>query len=258
MPLREQLAPAPRAGKGCRGVSLAQLYLWLYLGEMAYAGQFLRLVLIGTIYDDIFNTTVSLVPVSGSTVTRPTTALLTDLAVPIQAFWSNPQTSGGINITSSARLTSFKLNRIGPDGRYVDDTVYEHVFTGGIAGAGTSGQPAQIAMAATLRGLDERARAGKGRMYFPANNNTDVLGSDGRIIAGNAQQAAQRIYSFLQNIDGVLIDSSWDAKVGIASRSGTGAFQGLARVTVGRVPDTIRSRRSKLDEDPQPYPPYPA
>lgn len=223
---------------------------------MAYPGQFLRLVLIGTIYADTFNTTCSIVPFSGLTVPEPTTGLLDDLAVPIDAFWRATSPTTGIGITNSAVLQSFKLNRIGVDGRYVDDTVYEHVFAGGVPAPGTGGQPAQISMAATIRGLNERARAGKGRMYLPANDWTAALGTDGRIVAGNAQNGAQRIHGFLQNITAVFTDSSIDAGVGIASRQGTGAFQVMQRVTVGRVPDTIRSRRSKQDEDPRAFPAY--
>jgi len=41
------------------------------------------------------------------------------------------------------------------------------------------------------------------------------------------------------------------AVAGIASRAGTGAFQGVQRVTVGRVVDTMRSRRSTLKEEPE-------
>lgn len=220
---------------------------------MAYPGTFYRLVLLGNLYADTFNTTLAFVPTGGSSVPEIDQSFLDDLAVPIAAWWPLTTASNGIGITQNAALTGFKLNRIGPDGKYVDPETLEHTFTTPIAGGGPTGTAPQLALACTIRGANERARAGRGRMYLPSNSYSAV-GVDGRMLIGNAANAAQRFHQFLQNMDGVFIDNSVPALAGIASKSGAGGFQVMNSVSVGRVVDTIRSRRSKLEEDPQYFP----
>jgi hypothetical protein len=227
----------------------------MYRERMAYPSSFHRLVLIGTMYGvDVWNTTLSIVP-SGGSAPAVSEELLADVADAVGLWFDKNIAGGGVGTTSSAPLTSIKLNRINTAGRYQDAEVREHVYSAPISGSGGAAvMPAQVAVAVTLRGENERLRAGKGRMYFPFNDYSIVLGTDGRIVQGNAAAMAQRFHQFLQNIAGVYIDSGVGLLPGIASKSGTGAFQVLSYVSVGRVPDTIRSRRSKLDEAPERFP----
>jgi hypothetical protein len=220
---------------------------------MAYPAPFWRLVLIGNLYTDVFNTTLSLVP-SGGAVPAVTQADADAMATAITQFWAQDTAGGGWGITSAAALTSWKLNRIGTDGRYMDAGTIEHILPSPLAGDGPTGAPAQLAQAATIRGANERLKAGRGRMFFPVTTYGVSVESDGRINAAEAGVLAQNFHVFLQNLDGVLIDRSIPALAGIASRTGAGAFQVMARVSVGRTVDTIRSRRNRIPEQPEFYP----
>jgi hypothetical protein len=220
---------------------------------MAYSAPFWRLVLIGDLYTDVFNTTLSLVP-SGGSAPAVTQADADALATAITTFWAQDTTGGGWNITASARLTGWKLNRIGTDGRYMDPGTIEHVLPSPVAGGGPIGAAPQLAQAATIRGANERAAAGRGRMFFPVSAYGMSVESDGRISSAEAGVLAQIFHGFLQNIDGVLIDRSIPLLAGIASKTGAGAFQVMSRVSVGRTVDTIRSRRNRLPEAAEYYP----
>jgi hypothetical protein len=148
-------------------------------------------------------------------------------------------------------LTSVKLNRIDTAGHYQDPDTREHIYTTPIAGGGTYVGAPQLTIAATLRGDDERALAGRGRMYPPISEMCQSPGSDGRITAANALLYATGIAGLFHALDDTYIANSVNGVVGIASKTRTGGFQALRNVTVGRVIDTMRSRRNKLAEDPQ-------
>lgn len=227
----------------------------VYRQRMVYPGTFYRLVIIGRMYGDPFNMTLSFVPTEGSEV-PPLPAGFLDLLEPaIRVPLSSASSVAlGLGLVQDAIFTSFKLNRIGPDGRYVDATTNERVWSPVITGSGPTGRPAQDAIACTIRGLNERERAGRGRMYLPMGTLTATLDGTGRISIANASSLAEKFHSFLQGMDGVFIDASVPALSGIASKQGAGAFQVMHTVSVGRVVDTIRSRRSAIDEDPQYFP----
>jgi hypothetical protein len=219
---------------------------------MVYPGTFYRLVFLGKIYTDTLNMTLSVVPTSGSSVPDIDQSVLTDMAPVISTWWSQANTtSPGIGITQNATLQGFKFNKIGTDGRYTQAETLEHTYPVQFSGVGPAGLPAQLSVAATIRGLNERQRAGKGRMYLPSNFYSATLGTDGRMSVANATAIATRFDLFLDLLDGVFIDNSLGAIAGIASKQGTGAFQVRSKISVGRVVDTVRSRRSSLDEDPQ-------
>ena len=218
-----------------------------------YPSRFHRLVLIGKLYTDDFNTTLSIVPDGPGSlgITSITTQLLGDLADQLQLFWSG----SGFEITSNAVLHSFKLNEIGPDGKYVQETTNEFVFGTPVPGGHPIFPPAQIAVAITLRTGAERGPASKGRMYFPGMSGYDSVDGSGRAGAAAALTKAQTAARMFEAINTAYATStSGDearARVGVASKVGAGRFRPVTHVTVGRVPDTIRSRRSSLVEDPQ-------
>jgi len=217
---------------------------------MAHNQPFHKLVLIGDLYEDVFNMTLSIVA-NDVTVPEVSQELADSVAAKAAAWWPKTVGQGGAGITSSAVLRSIKLNRIGTDGRYMDnETVFKDLASpvaGGIAGP----QPAQLACAVTFEGINPRARAGRGRMYLPAVGAYASLGSDGRVTAASALAIANGVKSLLTDITASYVALSISARPGITSKVGAGADQFIRRVSVGRVPDTIRSRRSKLIEDRQ-------
>lgn len=235
----------------CEARSLAQHAARSSVGGMPYPASFHRLVMIGDLYADTFNVTLSIVPVGGSSLPAVSGALLADVADTVATWWDNPVASGtGLTINGAARLTSIKLNRINAAGRYQDDPV-EHTYPSAIPGGGSvGGIPAQLTIAATLRGPDDRARAGRGRMYFPPSLYCQSgIGADGRLTVSNADQYADGVVFLLAGINDSYLSQGVVAVAGIASKAGAGAFQACSSVTIGRVVDTIRSRRNKQLED---------
>lgn len=221
---------------------------------MVYPASFHRIVAIGNLYADTFNFTLSMVPAGGGSLPAVSDTLVAAVGATVADWFNNPMTAGsetGINIASVCALTSVKVNRIGPDGRYVDAETKEHVLTTPVAGPyGTVIQP-QLSVALTLRGANERARAGRGRIFFPPSENCGGTLTDGRVSVAKTLSHAKGGLHLLSMINDTYIAQGVNAVAGIASKVGSGAFQPVVQVSAGRVVDTIRSRRSKLDEDPQ-------
>jgi hypothetical protein len=224
---------------------------------MVYPGNFSRLVIIGNLYADTFNTTLSIASRAGTgTIGLPTNdEVKTALAPLLEDWWNNSAASAGIGINAAAKLTGFKLNTIGPDGSYVNPVTVEHIYPSPIQGNYAVFGPAQLATVATLRTAVERGLASKGRMYLPFCEGFRDLGTDGRATTTDALRVANAVTSLINIVNGVYLAArSGDETIGrvsIASKSGAGLFREVTKVTVGRVPDTMRSRRNKLAEDPQ-------
>lgn len=221
---------------------------------MVYPGQFHRLVMFGTLYSDTFNVTLSIAPTPGPTIGAVTQSLCDALATDIAGWWDNPLAAApgnGIAISGPAILTGIKLNRIGADGKYVDNETIERVLTTPVAGGGGGLPASQLTLASTLRGPDERGRAGKGRMYWPVSTlASGSLDASGRVPASAATQYAHGVATFIRLVNSRYSTAGVGAVAAIASRAGTGRFQVVTKVTVGRVVDTMRSRRNKQLEDP--------
>lgn len=218
---------------------------------MPYPGQFHRLVLIGELYTDTFNTTLAIVPSALGELGMPAvgTSTLTAVAGIVSAWWNNATAGAGSGAIQAARLTGIKLNRIGIDGRYVDPVTMEHTYPTAIAGINSAVVAPQLAVVATLRTAIERGRASKGRMYLPPTQAISALvAGDGRSSAAQALQQANGVKALITSLN-----STYTAigRVGVASDAGAGRFEHVTAVSVGRVPDTMRSRRSTQDEDYQ-------
>lgn len=224
---------------------------------MPYAFPFLRLVAIGTIYSDTFNFGLNFVQTTAGAGGVPivTPAHLTAVATPLSDWFSGTSAAAGANISSSAKLTGFKLNRIGVDGKYMEDFTREHTYATPVAGGVAGPIPAQIALAITLRTAAERGRASKGRFYVPVPSVISTLGTDGRVTVAQGQQQANAARSLIQALNtalnGVTHGGFSDVRAGVVSKEGTGTQHLVITTSCGRVPDTIRSRRSKLVEDHQ-------
>lgn len=218
---------------------------------MPYPGSFHRLVLIGNLYSDTFNTSLSIVPTAiGDFGPRaPVNAtLLEDVADVVGAWWTNATVALGASCISAARLTSIKLNRIDASGHYQDPETFEHIYPSPLNSGISSNEAPQLAVVATLRTAIPRGRGSKGRMYLPPTLCVTALGTDGRSTVAQALAQAQGVSALFESLNSVY---SAQGAVGVASDAGAGAFQVCTEVSVGRVPDTIRSRRNKQDEDYQ-------
>jgi len=210
---------------------------------MSYARPFLRLAVIGRLYDaEDFTFTVSLIQGPNGPAEPPSTVppfIESALATFING-------TPGL-ISSHAAIHSIKLNEIGTDGRYTSGTTVEDDLTVPITG-GSSATPApQVALVVSLRTAVSRGYAHSGRFYLPLPG-TPVNGADGRISIASASDAANGAAYFLSQLNEGFNDA-WVA--GVTSSVGVGKEHVITGVAVGRVLDTIRSRRSSLDEDYQ-------
>lgn len=214
---------------------------------MAYPAAFHRLVVLGTLYtDERFNFTMSIVPTGGGDL-PPVDQSLCDAVTAHVASWFGTSGGGttGPGIISQARMTGAKLNRIGPDGKYADPETVETILGSPIPGAGSALIPAQLACAVTLQTAVPRGRGSKGRFYLPVLNTFSSVGADGRMTSTQADQLAGACAYLINEIND---EYAGVARVGVASNIGAGIFRPAVTVRVGRVPDTIRSRRSSLPE----------
>jgi hypothetical protein len=215
-----------------------------YTAFMVYPGQFHRVVALGTLYEDVFNFTMSIVPSAVGELGMPAVsdALLEDVAGVFSAWWPTS------HINSAARLTSVKLNRIDASGHYADPETKEWIYPSPI-NTGVSGVlPAQIAGAVTLRTRLDRGRASRGRFYLPVPSPFNTLDTSGRATVTAAQNAVNNIKTLIDELNNQYL---LVGRVGVASSASAGAFEHVTHISFGRVPDTIRSRRSAQDEDYQ-------
>lgn len=148
--------------------------------------------------------------------------------------------------TNKATLGQVKLNWVDEDGKYVDpwtnvvDYVPEHVN----AASGTIVLPSQCAWVVSLGTAVARGPAHAGRMYWPYPN--QALNSDGRMTLAQADAASGQMVQFINAIKAVTIVSGVPA---IYSKIGTGFVHPITRLSVGRVVDTMRSRRTSQAEE---------
>jgi hypothetical protein len=216
---------------------------------MPYPGQFHRLVMIGDLYTDQFNMTLSIVPSALGELGMPAVddATLAAVAGDVSSWFGLAMGSGGCSISASAKLTSIKLNRIGPDGRYVDNESQEYIYPAPVVGNTLNLYPAQLSTVVSLHTARERGRGSKGRVYLPPGNGA-IVSSDGRLSATSAASIATGFKTLVTSLN---TRYTLIGRVGVASNAGAGRFEHVTELAVGRVPDTMRSRRSKLQEDYQ-------
>lgn len=210
---------------------------------MAYPLEFLRLVAIGTLYGtETFSYSMSLIHAGGTTPNAPD-------EVPVEiidAFAEFHATA--LLISQNAALTTLKLNLIGTDGRYVNPETVLYDYPVPVQGAVGGGPPPQIAMAVSLGTAAQRGRASRGRFYAPL---PAAQVSVGAIISDTSQGLwGAAAATLLDEINAALVP--WT--VGVVSDLGAGAQRPVTHVRIGRALDTIRSRRSSLDETYEEYP----
>jgi hypothetical protein len=217
---------------------------------MPYPGQFHRLVMIGDHYSDTFNMTLSIVPDALGELGMPPVddATIAAVAAKITPWFGQSFSTPAAGFHTISRLTSIKLNRIGTDGHYVDNDAKEYIYPSPIVGNQANNPVPQLATVVTLGTALERGRGSKGRVYLLPNLGQNSLGTDGRISQAQATQVATAFRQLVRDINSTY---ALIGRVGVASNAGAGRFEHVTRIGVGRVVDTMRSRRSALVEDHQ-------
>jgi hypothetical protein len=205
---------------------------------MAYKQNFLRLVVSGTLYtDEQFSWSMAFIQGAGGTAPAPET--VPDAVVSaITSFWRWPSL-----ISKFAQIDTVKLNEIGPDGRYVNSETVVREIVGGIVGVADSViYPPQVALVVSLDTAIRRGRAHGGRFYLPLPGPT--LLSSGTLAVAEQEKYVDSATTLIEQLNNAL--QPW--QVGVVSDIGPGAQQRVTHVRVGRVLDTMRSRRRSLDE----------
>ena len=201
---------------------------------MTYPAPFLRLVVGGTLYtSEQWSFGLSFAGAAGSAPTSVPTAVYDAVAAFVQR--------AAAPSSNKAPLTFIKLNRIGQDGRYTEQKSVTREVAAGIAGASTANIAPQIAAAVTLDTGNRRGLAAKGRFYVPVP--AAAIGTDGRILETDANALRDAAVTMVNSLNAAGI-----GRLVVASDVGTGAFRAVRSVRVGRVLDTIRSRRTSLPE----------
>ena len=147
-------------------------------------------------------------------------------------------------ISGSAQLTTLKLNEIGPNGRYANDstTVVHDYGLPGIPGVGLAKYPPQIALAVSLKTAASRGRAHAGRFYLPTP--PAAMGTDGRVTPAAITDLNTHVGNLLNSINTSV--PGW--RLGVTSDIGEGTQRVITGFTIGRTFDTIRSRRTSIPE----------
>lgn len=205
---------------------------------MVYANPFLRMVVSGTLYNtEQFSWSLSFIQntVAGDVPDDVPAGIVTALQVFHQ---------GTDRISQYAKMNSVKLNLIGTDGRYARNDTVEHEYAPPISGSVSFAIVPQVALVvSTLTGF-RRGLAHAGRFYLPLpGEGVDSTGAINPTFVLNTATAAATLIRACNTALG----SSWSA--GVVSDIGPGAERRITAVKVGRILDTMRSRRSSLVED---------
>jgi hypothetical protein len=152
--------------------------------------------------------------------------------------------SSSLMISQYVRMLGIKAALIDFDGTYVSDgPPGMYLYPTPIVGPGSTYVPVpQATIAVTLLTEVSRGRASKGRFYLPPAVRS--LGIDGRLAIADADAIETSARTWLGAINGTAQVSN----VAVMSKLGDGTTHDVTAVGVGRVVDTMRSRRRSLLE----------
>jgi len=166
--------------------------------------------------------------------------LLDDMTSPLSTFHE----AANSHIASTAKLSFIKLNAIGTDGQYIEDTTNQTILAD-LAGGASAGaaHPNQVALVVSLTTGFSRGPAHRGRFYMPLP--VIPVASDGLVSDSDRDQVQVTAAALLAGINAT--NATW--KVGVFSRKlGAPGRRAVTGVEVGRVLDTQRRRRRSLVE----------
>lgn len=150
-----------------------------------------------------------------------------------------------------AHLTDVRAYLIGTNGRSIGNVKLLDTSAENLESNRIEVYPPQIALVASLI-APNRGAAKYGRMYLPT---AAPIAVDGRVAASIATGIATHVGTFLKACsDAVDLPLQPDSTpcINVSDRGGPdGTFQVVDHVEVGRVLDTMRSRRSSLVEERQ-------
>lgn len=166
---------------------------------------------------------------------------LTELEAVLRTWWATGPAS------PNAKLGWLKYNRIAADGKYMHEWSNTRELTTLVTpSASTTRFPPQCAVVATLETGVTRGLAHRGRLFIPVPKHT--IAETGRLSAASATDMATSVATLLTNLNGV---ANYGTNI-VASSVREGAERPITGVSMGRVIDTVRSRRAQLKEEREP------
>jgi hypothetical protein len=159
---------------------------------------------------------------------------------------------GGSTFCANAKVTDWRAYEIGNDGLMLGDgpLLHDYVASGPSGSAGAWKYPAQVACVISLIAA-HRGPAKRGRMFLPAP--AAPVGSGGRISDADAADIRTATTTFLKAVSDSIDMADTASSEGCNVSTGppgstTGTLQVIDHLEVGRVYDTIRSRRRSMLE----------
>lgn len=152
-------------------------------------------------------------------------------------------------ISNKARLDFVKVNAIGPDGKYADQSntnVHQWLAPDAPTGTNTATFPQLTTVVSLLTGV-ARGPAHRGRFYAPTGGM--AVGADGKIPQSLCDQMATSAASLIADLNNAPGLDWDDPRVCVVSSLGeSGALELVTRTRVGNVVDTQRRRRQNMPE----------
>lgn len=222
---------------------------------MAHPKPFYRVVADGSLYAvENFSFGFSIISRTSATPDTMNQSLCDSIAELVASWFGAPTATGGLGLSSGAKLERVKVNRIGTDGHYMDPDTYETLLEPRVSGAESSYPAPQLSLAVSLLGADDkRGIGGRGRFYLPPiAGSATVDASTGKISGSISARVAAATAGLFGDINdlftglGVTYMSVGNSSPGTAARAGR--QQVVGSVAVGDVVDTMRSRRRSLVE----------
>ena len=155
------------------------------------------------------------------------------------------------NFATTSQVTDWRAYDIGTNGRMVGNpSIYTWSGTSGPKGTTTYKFPPQVALVATLE-AEDRGLARFGRCYLPTPSL--ALSGDLKISSVDAAAVATGFKTMLRAIQDAVPGAIPAKLVNVSGRATAGQtdHQFVKWIKVGRVLDTVRSRRTAMVEDRQ-------
>jgi hypothetical protein len=166
-----------------------------------------------------------------------------DVSDAVAAFY------GSLNFGSSAKVTDWRGYTIGTNGRLQGNQMVRHDYATPVPGAGGFKYPPQIAQVLSLHAAD-RGPAQRGRIYLPMPTVT-VTGTTFEMASVDAQALLADFKTYIEALKNAMYPTLTinENLVNVSQGGSGGTMQVVSEYRMGRVLDTVRSRRNKLLEE---------
>jgi hypothetical protein len=187
-----------------------------------------------------FSFGVNCAPIQG-TPNAPNQAMLDSAVDAVGQYWARP----ALQMPTGRPIREVKVAAIGVDGKYTSDPMIAAVNLPGGASEPQYLAPPQVALVVSLN-TGRRGPTGRGRWYLPCPSYRFL--DDLVLSTPLAQAVANESAAFLKDLETTFQDEIVGGLLVPVVASSKGYNTVVTSVRVGRVTDTMRSRRTSLPE----------